>query len=133
MVIRKHGRYPAVWPLTIVQNGIEYHGTMRNISLKGCAVNTPLRTFGGMQLRLHIMVPDQSEPLRIHKAFVRWRNQDVIGLEFSQVGEAEQSRLCRIIQGIEGAHPKPSPAIEELHLHGFYARKQMLLMGNFVR
>jgi two-component system cell cycle sensor histidine kinase/response regulator CckA len=35
------------------------------------------------------------------------------GLEFSQVGEAEQARLCRVIQGLEGAHPKPSPVLEE--------------------
>jgi hypothetical protein len=46
-----------------------------------------------MQLRLQMMAPDHSEPLRIQKAFVQWRNQDVIGVEFSQVGEAEQSRL----------------------------------------
>jgi hypothetical protein len=113
MVIRKHGRYSAVWPLTLVHNGIEYQGTTRDISLKGCAVQTSLRAFGGMQLRVHMMVPDQSEPLRIQKAFVRWQSQDVIGLEFSQVGEAEQIRLCRVIQDLEGARPKPSPVIEE--------------------
>ena len=89
---------------------------MRNISLKGCAVKTSLRALGGMQLRVHMMVPDQSEPLRIQQALVRWRNQDVIGQEFSHVGEAEQSRLCRVIQDLESAHPKPSHVIEELPL-----------------
>lgn len=113
MVIRKHGRYPAFWPLTLVHKGIEYQGITQNISLKGCAVKTSLRAFGGMQLRVHIMVPDQSEPLRIQKACVRWRSQDVIGLEFSQIGEAEQSRLCRVIQDLEATRPKSSPVIEE--------------------
>jgi hypothetical protein len=93
MVIRKHGRYPVFWLLTLVHNGIEYQGTTRNISLKGCAVKSSLPAFVGMQLRLQMMAPDHSEPLRIPKAFVRWRNQDVIGVEFSHVGEAEQSRL----------------------------------------
>src|SRR5688572_27273235 len=112
MVIRKHGRYPALWPLTLVHNGIEYQGTTRDISLKGCAVKTTLQAFGGMQLRLHIMAPHQSQPLLIQKAFVRWRSHDVIGLEFSQVGESEQSRLCRLIHDVESAHPNPSHVIE---------------------
>lgn len=51
MVIRKHGRYPACWPLTLIHNGIEYQGTMQNISLKGCAVTTCLPAFVGMHLR----------------------------------------------------------------------------------
>ena len=108
MVIRKHGRYPAVWPLTLVHNGLDYQGTTRDISLKGCAVTTSLRTFGGMQLRVQIIVPDLSDPLRIQKAFVRWRNQDVIGLTFSHIIEAEQNRLCRIIQDLAGNRPHPS-------------------------
>ncbi len=112
MVIRKHGRYRAIWPLTLVHNGIEYHGTTRNISLKGCAVQTSLPAFAGMQLRVQIMTPDDSEPLRIQKAFVRWRSHDVIGLEFSKISEAEQSRLGRVIQGLDGACPKPSHVME---------------------
>jgi CheY-like chemotaxis protein len=108
MVIRKHGRYSVFWLLTLVHKGIEYQGTTRNISLGGCAVKTSLPAFVGMQLRLYMMAPDHSEPLRIEKAFIRWRSQDVIGLEFSQVGEAEQSRLCRVIQDLEDACPKPS-------------------------
>ena len=113
MVIRKHWRYPAVWPLTLVHNGIEYQGTTQNISLKGCAVNTSLPAFGGMPLRLHIMAPHQSEPLRIQKAFVRWRSHDVIGLEFSQLSETEQSHLCQIIQKLGATSPPPSPVTEE--------------------
>ena len=70
-------------------------------------MQTTLPAFGGMQLRVHVIAPDHSEPLRIQKAFVRWRNGDVIGLEFSQVGEAEQSRLGRILQNLDGAGPKP--------------------------
>lgn len=112
MVIRKHGRYPASWALTLIHNGIEYQGTLHNISLKRCAVTTSLPAFGGMQLRVQISVPDQSEPLRIQKAFVRWRRHDVIGLEFSQMGEAEQSRLGRVIHDLESARPKPSHALE---------------------
>jgi PilZ domain len=113
MVIRKHARYSAAWWLTLVHNGIEYPGTTRNISLKGCVIQTSLQAFTGMQLRVQIMTPDQSEPLRIQRAFVRWRTQDVIGLEFYEVGEAQQSRLYRIIQDLEGALYKPSHAIEE--------------------
>jgi hypothetical protein len=97
MVIRKHGRYRVVWPLTLVHKGIEYQGTMRDISLKGCAATTSLPAFAGMQLRLHI-ASGQSEPLCIQKTFVRWRSQDVIGLEFSTISEAEQRRLCQVIQ-----------------------------------
>jgi len=105
MVIRKHGRYPACWPLTLIHNGIEYQGTMQNISLKGCAVTTCLPAFVGMHLRWQMRAPDHSEPLCIQKAFVRWRRQDVMGLGFSQMGEAEQSRLGRVIQDLESARP----------------------------
>ena len=65
-----------------------------------------------MPLRLHIRTPHQSEPLRIQKAFVRWRSHDVIGLEFSQLSETEQSHLCQIIQKL-GATSPPSPVTEE--------------------
>lgn len=113
MVIRKHGRYPACWPLTLIHNGIEYQGTMQNISLKGCAVTTCLPAFVGMHLRWQMRAPDHSEPLCIQKAFVRWRRQDVMGLGFSQMGEAEQSRLGRVIQDLESARPKPAHVLEE--------------------
>ena len=34
MVIRKHARYSASWMVTVIHNGVEYTGTVRNMSLK---------------------------------------------------------------------------------------------------
>lgn len=99
---------------------IEDHDTVRTLLAwvlkdalyQACEAAASLPAFGGMQLRVHLSVPGHSEPLRIQKAFVRWRSQDAIGLEFSRLGEPEQRLLCRVVQDLDDALPQPAHTTE---------------------
>ena len=46
MVIRKHARYSASWMVTVIHNGVEYTGTVRNMSRKGCSLKCDFKDFG---------------------------------------------------------------------------------------
>lgn len=109
MVIRKHARYPVSWSVTIYQVGIEYRGTISDVSLKGCTVkSTTLRPFSGMQMRLSIDIKDGQAPLDIEKATIRWCSSDLIGIEFSRIGAHDQVRLIGLIQDLQDAVPQGS-------------------------
>ena len=108
MVIRKHARYSVCWMVTVMHHGVEYTGTVRNLSLKGCSLKCDLKAFGGMHLRIRMDAPQVDGPLCIERAFVRWSRADIMGIEFVKVAEAEHIRLIRLIEALEQATPKPS-------------------------
>lgn len=108
MAIHRHARYPVSWSVTIYQVGVEYRGTLSNVSLKGCTMkSTTLRPFSGMQLRLSIGTKE-GQPLDIEKASVRWCASDLMGLEFTTVSAGEQIRLMGLIQDLQDADLKGS-------------------------
>ena len=109
MIVRKHARYSAFWKVTVIHHGVEYTGTMRNVSLKGGSLTCGLKAFAGMHLRIRMDAPNVGEPLCIERAFVRWSRADLMGIEFATVAEADQIRLIRLIEALEQATPKPSP------------------------
>ena len=109
MVIRKHARYSASWMVTVIHNGVEYTGTVRNMSRKGCSLKCDFKDFVGMHIRIRMDATYVGGPLCIERAFVRWTRAAVMGIEFVKVAEAEQIRLIRLIEALEQATPKPSP------------------------
>lgn len=117
MVIRKHARYLVSWSVTVYQTGVEYCGTISNVSLKGCTVKSAtLRPFTGMQVRLSIETRDGQAPLCIERASVRWCASDSAGLEFTQIAATEQIRLVRLIQDLQEAVPQQNSTVAKLPL-----------------
>lgn len=117
MVIRIHARYPVSWSVTVNVLGVEYRGTISNVSLKGCCLkSTTLRPFSGMQVRLSIDTKEGHAPVCIERASVRWCASDSVGLAFTRISPTEQLSLNRLIQDLQDAVPQQESTVAKIPL-----------------
>ena len=102
MVTRKHPRFPVSLSSTLVhKDHFRHAGSVRNISAKGCRVDSIISPFTGMQLTVQLHIPGESKPILIDNAAVRWSGSAGIGLEFLTVAPLHQDRLDRMIQQLQ--------------------------------
>ncbi|WP_455378762.1 PilZ domain-containing protein [Petrachloros mirabilis] len=102
MVTRKHRRFPITMPSTLVQRDqFRHKGSLKDISEKGCRVESVLSPFTGMQVTLLLHVPGEVNPIKIDNAAVRWCGSQGIGVEFLIIAQPEQVRLVNLIKKIE--------------------------------
>lgn len=102
MVTRKHRRFTCAMPSTLVQRDkFRHKGSIRDISSKGCRVESLIHPFTGMQVSLLLHVPGESKPIMIDNAAIRWCGSHGIGIEFLMVAQTEQTRLARFIKQLE--------------------------------
>ena len=107
MVTRKYPRFPVSLSSTLVhKDQFRHAGSVRDLSAKGCRVDSIIRPFTGMQLTVQLHIPGESHPILINNATVRWTGSAGIGLEFLTVAPAHQDRLDRMIQQLQ---PKTGP------------------------
>lgn len=98
MVVRKFPRFPVAIPSTLIQKDrLRYTASLRDLSVKGCRLESIIRPFTGMQVELLIQLPGESLPINISNAAVRWTGSHGIGLEFLTVAPPHQERLKRVI------------------------------------
>jgi hypothetical protein len=102
MVTRKHPRFPVSFSSTLVhKDRFSHAGSLRNLSAKGCRVESIISPFTGMQVTMQLHIPGESQPIMIDKAAVRWSGSAGIGLEFLTVAPPYQDRLNRMIQQLQ--------------------------------
>ncbi|MBC7837953.1 MAG: PilZ domain-containing protein [Nitrospiraceae bacterium] len=80
------------------QNRFRHAGSVRDLSAKGCCLNSIISPFTGMQLTIHLHIPGESKPIIVDNAAVRWSGSAGIGLEFLTVAPSHQDQLGRIIE-----------------------------------
>ena len=112
MVTRRHPRFPVSLSSTLVhQNRFRHAGSVRDLSAKGCCVDSIISPFTGMQLTVHLHIPGESQPILIDNATVRWSGSAGIGIEFLTVAPPHQDRLNLIIQRLI-QHLQPNPGLQ---------------------
>ena len=98
MVTRKFPRYPVAIPSTLVQRDkLRYNASVKDLSLKGCRVESTIRPFTGMHVELFIQLESESTHIHINKATVRWAGSQGIGIEFLAIEPTEHERLKRLV------------------------------------
>lgn len=99
MVVRKFPRFQVTMPSTLIQKDkLRYNASLKDLSLKGCRVESIIRPFTGMQLELLLQLPGEATPITISNAAVRWTGSHGIGVEFLTVAAPQQERLNRIVE-----------------------------------
>jgi hypothetical protein len=99
MVVRKFPRFLVTLPSTLIQKDkLRYNASLKDLSLKGCRVESIIRPFTGMQLELLLQLPGEATPITISNAAVRWTGSHGIGMEFLTVAPPHQERLNRIVE-----------------------------------
>ncbi len=99
MVVRKFPRFPIAMASTLVQRDqLRYKASVKDLSRKGCRMESLIRPFTGMQLELVLQPPGEPTPLTISNAAVRWTGSHGIGVEFLTITPSEQERLDRLLK-----------------------------------
>jgi len=99
MVVRKFPRLSVTLPSTLIQRDrLRYTGSVKDLSQKGCRIESVIRPFTGMQLELQLQPPGEATPITITNATVRWTGSHGIGFEFLTVSPSDQARLNRILE-----------------------------------
>ncbi len=102
MVTRKHRRFAVTMPGTLVQRDkFRHKGSIRDLSAKGCRVESLVSPFTGMQVTILLHVPGEPNPIMIENAAVRWCGSQGIGIEFLMIAQPEQDRLGHLIKRLE--------------------------------
>ena len=102
MVTRKHPRFPVSFSSTLVhKDHFRHAGSVRNLSVKGCRVDSIISPFTGMQLTVQLHIPGELQPIVIDNATVRWSGSAGIGLEFLTITPPHQDRLDHMIQRLQ--------------------------------
>ncbi len=102
MVTRKHPRFPVSFSSTLVhKDHFRHAGSVRNLSVKGCRVDSIISPFTGMQLTVQLHIPGEPQPIVIDNATVRWSGSVGIGLEFLTITPPHQDRLDHMIQRLK--------------------------------
>jgi hypothetical protein len=74
----------------------EWQGMLLDISLCGCRMFSAEHLQEGQHVKVSICLSDQTDPLRIEKAIVRWVQKGQVGLEFISLQSEELDRLCAL-------------------------------------
>lgn len=99
MVVRKFPRFPVTLPSTLIQKDkLRYNASLKDLSLKGCRIESIIRPFTGMQIELLVQLPGEATPITISNATVRWTGSHGIGVEFLTVAPPHQERLNRVVE-----------------------------------
>lgn len=99
MVVRKFPRFPVSAPSTLVQQDkLRYNALVKDLSLKGCRLESTLRPFTGMQVELLLQVAADATPIHVSKATVRWSGSQGIGVEFLAIEAPEHERLKKMVE-----------------------------------
>ncbi|RQW76852.1 MAG: hypothetical protein EHM14_15700 [Methanothrix sp.] len=79
---------------------LEGTGTMLDLSLGGCRIESPVTVEPGVSLELRIYAPDIEWPLMIEAASVQWVSGQIFGLAFFQIRDTEHQRLEQVIRDL---------------------------------
>jgi hypothetical protein len=82
-------------------NQFRHSGSVRDLSTKGCRVESVISPFTGMQIAMQLHVPGEPQPIMIDNAAVRWSGSAGIGVEFLTLAPPDQARLDRMIQQLQ--------------------------------
>ena len=77
---------------------LEGNGTILDLSLWGCRVETPTPVHPSLSMEVRIHVPDLEWPLMIDGATVQWVRGQTFGLGFLRLREPERERLRQLIE-----------------------------------
>lgn len=98
---RKSPRFEVNFGSTFAGELLAGQGTVTNLSLGGCSIESNITLPPGSTIGLKIALPDSSWPLEVERAVVRWVRGNLFGLEFNSLSDAETTRLHQLIQDLD--------------------------------
>jgi len=99
--IRKARRMELRCTVRFSSGEIEGDATITNISTSGCRAESDINMAEGLDVQIIIQLPDQSPPIKVERASVRWVSGDAFGLSFVLFFPSERARLRTFIDNLK--------------------------------
>jgi hypothetical protein len=106
METRHRLRLPLRCPVIFASDEFVREGTVVNLGVPGCAVESDRAPLPGHYVRLHVLMPDEEGPLEVHVAKVRWSGPRRFGVQFLKVSNGQHVRVSRLFLALQAV---PSP------------------------
>jgi hypothetical protein len=101
METRHRLRLPLRCPVIFASDEFVGEGTVVDLGVPGCAVESDTAPLPGDYVRLHVLMPDEAGPFQVALAKVRWAKQQRFGVEFLKVSNGQQVRAGRLFRALQ--------------------------------
>ena len=99
MVLRQHLRYQTSFSGTLVyQNHPHTITNSLDLSRKGCRLESAVSVVAGTRVDLLLYLAEDTVPILIQRATIRWAGAHGIGIEFPSLASPHQERLEDTLQ-----------------------------------
>src|SRR5262245_42302098 len=98
--IRKARRVELRCVLGFASGEIAGDATILDFSTSGCRAESDVILADGLDVRLAVYLPDQSPPVKVERASVRWVSGCAFGLSFILFFPSERARLRTFLEKI---------------------------------
>jgi hypothetical protein len=92
----RHVRRAVQLPVSFIGD-VRGAGTVRNLSTGGCKIESDIQARDTHLLVLRLSLPQETLPVVIDVAAVRWAKRPTFGVQFLSVKAGEQQRLDRYL------------------------------------
>jgi hypothetical protein len=79
-------------------NVVGGEGSIIDLSIRGCRVDSPVMVMTGTTLELRIHAAEHEPPIAVDQAIVRWSRNHQFGVEFMSLQPDEWARLQHIVK-----------------------------------
>ncbi len=109
---RKFPRLEVYFKVTLAfkEGRTEGVGTLINLSMGGCSIETTTRVQEGAFLDLTLQLPGGVQTIRSEAARVRWTRLGAFGVEFYKMDKEDQAKLGLLLQEVESQTSLPPPS-----------------------
>lgn len=97
MDIRYSQRVQSECSVVFAADSLVGEARMRDLSIPGCLLESSEKVIVGDYVRLRLFLPDQSVPLQIPLAAVRWVDGIRFGIEFIRMTKEDRIRLGQFV------------------------------------
>ena len=99
--LRKARRVELSCTLGFSSGEIEGEATITNISTAGCRAESDVNMAEGLDVQVLIHIPNESPPVKVERASVRWVSSRAFGLSFILFFPSERARLRTFLENIK--------------------------------
>jgi hypothetical protein len=98
MKLRYSERVITEFPVIFAGDCFVGEGTVRNVSVPGCAIVSNRLVEPGSYLEMKVLMPESMPSLSVELARIRWRKGRRFGVEFIRMPGKDQVRLGRLVK-----------------------------------
>ena len=95
---RTYHRFPLHYPVVFGGAPFVGEGILTNLSLKGCSVLCDREVLRGSDVRVSVLLPDQTTALSIELGTIKWVQGEQFGVEFLRVPLEARQRLNNMLR-----------------------------------